>query len=177
MSYRRQAARDAAALFIQQDIFKRSEHIACYFCFGDEFDAMPIMEAVWQAKKHCYLPVLTDEKELYFVEYMKGDALLPNRYSIQEPVNQACEFPAENLDIVIVPLLAFDRDGQRLGTGGGYYDRTFHFLQDEPLHRPMMVGLGYEAQQEESLPREKWDVRLDAVLTEKKCLFKDTSSP
>jgi 5-formyltetrahydrofolate cyclo-ligase len=168
--YRRQAAQAAAELFIQQDIFKQSQHIACYFCFGDEFDAMPIMEAIWQAEKHCYLPVLTEENSLYFVEYKKGDALSPNRYSIQEPVSDD-EFPAENLDIVLAPLLAFDMQGHRLGTGGGYYDRTFSFKRENARHHPLIIGLGYEAQQDDALPHDEWDIVLDAVLTEKDFLL------
>jgi 5-formyltetrahydrofolate cyclo-ligase len=177
LSYRKQAAQAAAEILTQQDIFKRSEHIACYFSFGDEFDAMPIMEAVWQAKKNCYLPVLTETNSLAFFAYNKGDALGPNRYSIQEPVNVLEEFNVEDLDLVIAPLIGFDLQGRRLGTGGGYYDRTFSFIKKNPVHRPYILGLGYASQQEESLPQDEWDVGLDAMLTENEFIDWRVSSP
>lgn len=168
---RKQAAHAAADILTRHELFHRSQHIACYFGFGDEFDTVPIMDAVWRAKKHCYLPVLTDENTLQFFAYEKGDALNPNRYSIQEPVNTFDEMPAANLDIVIVPLIAFDLQGHRLGTGGGYYDRTFSFIKNKSAHRPFIMGLAYAAQQEESLPHDDWDVPLASVLTEQQLIL------
>jgi 5-formyltetrahydrofolate cyclo-ligase len=167
MAYRKNAAHDAATLFIQQEIFRRSEHIASYCFFRDEFDAEPLMEAIWQAKKQCYLPVLTEENTLRFIRYDKGDVLHPNRYSILEPVNMTHELSAEQLDIVITPLIAFDNEGHRLGTGGGYYDKTFTFLQKKTITAPSMIGLAYAAQRAENLPWDRWDVSLSGVLTEK----------
>lgn len=166
--YRTQAANAAADIFIQQPVFKQSEHIACYFSFKDEFDATPLIQAIWQAKKQCYLPVLTAENALRFIHYNKGDVLQKNRYSIQEPVNTASPLRPQDLDIVITPLVAFDLKGHRLGAGGGYYDRTFSFLQKKPAKRPLFIGLAYTSQQAEKLPLDEWDVCLDAVLTEKK---------
>lgn len=166
LAYRKSAEDAAANILMQENIFLQSNHIACYFSFADEFDATPIMEMIWQSKKNCYLPVLTPEKTLKFFSYQKGDALQKNRYSIMEPVNTK-EIPAEELDIVIVPLIAFDLSGNRLGTGGGYYDKTFSFLQKNPGIKPLMIGLGFAAQQAELLLREEWDIQLDAVLTEK----------
>jgi len=167
LDYRKSAEETAANILLQEEIFLRSKNIACYFSFADEFDAMPIMEMIWQAKKNCYLPVLTPEKTLKFFSYKKDDALQKNRYSIMEPVNTK-EIQVEELDIVIVPLIAFDLAGNRLGTGGGYYDKTFSFLQNNPGTKPLLIGLGFAAQQAESLLREDWDINLDAVLTEKK---------
>lgn len=124
------------------------------------------MEAIWRANKHCYLPILNEDKTLKFVRYNKGDALCPNRYSIQEPLNREDEIPAEQLDLVITPLIAFDRQGHRLGTGGGYYDRSFAFLKNHSGKQPFMLGIGYAAQQADDLPSDEWDVCLDAVVTE-----------
>src|SRR5262245_34489356 len=105
--YQQSAAHAATRIFIQQEVFRQSEHIACYICYKHEFDAAPMMEAIWQANKKCYLPALTEEKTLRFIQYHKGDALQKNRYSILEPVNVSHEISADELDIVIVPLLAF----------------------------------------------------------------------
>jgi len=136
----------------------------------DEFDASPIIETIWQAKKHCYLPILSenDKNPLIFSRYNSGDRLHANRYSILEPVNISCNnILPENLDIVITPLVAFDLHGHRLGAGGGYYDRTFAFLQAHPRERPCMIGLAYASQQADSLPTDPWDIPLHFVLTEK----------
>ena len=70
---------------------------------------------------------------------------------------------ASAMDVVMLPLLGFDRLGTRLGQGGGYYDRVLSRCR----FRPWRIGLGYVAQQVEALPREPWDQRLHAVLTER----------
>ena len=144
------------------------EHVACYLPFNDEFDSWPVIEAVWQAKKYCYLPILSqsDEKSLCFVRYDYGEALHQNRYGILEPVNISRIMLPNLLDIVVTPLIAFDVLGHRLGTGGGYYDRTFAFLHEQQDKKPVMVGLGYAAQQVALLPSDPWDVMMGGVVTE-----------
>ncbi len=73
---------------------------------------------------------------------------------------------AQELDLVFLPLVAFDRVGHRVGMGGGYYDRTFAFVQ-QMHHKPILIGLAYEMQQVDGLPFCTWDIPLDGVLTEK----------
>lgn len=124
------------------------------------------MEALWQDNKNCYLPILTAEKSLLFVPFQQGDPLIPNQYGIGEPVNQQQTISAEKLDMVILPLVAFDQRGNRLGTGGGYYDRSFAWKRNVRDKKPMMIGLGYAAQQADELPEEAWDIRMDGVITE-----------
>lgn len=137
-----------------------------------EFDSSPLIEAIWQAKKHCYLPILsaTDEKRLHFSRYRYGDPLHPNPYSILEPVHLVGEIAPDRLDLVIVPLIAFDRHGHRLGTGGGYYDKTFSFLVAHPSPQPHMIGLGFAVQEAEALPHDPWDILLQAVVTEEEVI-------
>jgi 5-formyltetrahydrofolate cyclo-ligase len=91
-----------------------------------------------------------------------------NRYGIPEPARYRDHLlPARRLELVIAPLLGFDCACHRLGMGGGYYDRTFSFLnQRRHIHRPLLIGLAYELQRIESLDPQPWDVRLDAVVTE-----------
>ena len=171
--YRQEAALHAAALFDTLPALKHSLHIACYLAFKDEFNSSPVIEAIWKAKKHCYLPVLTEDdgKSLYFVRYEYGDALRPNRYAILEPVNVSRVIAAEKLDMVVTPLLAFDRHGHRLGTGGGYYDRTFAFMHSTLEKKPSMIGLGYAAQEASQLPDDPWDIKLNGVVTEKEIIL------
>ena len=141
--------------------------------FRDEVNAMPIIQAIWQANKICYLPVLQKNKHLFFVRYDENDSLTLNHYGIFEPSDLSKKISTQNLDMVIVPLVAFDATGHRLGTGGGYYDRTFSFLQQSYLHKPYMLGLAYAIQQADHLPTDLWDKALDGVVTEKKVYLFD----
>lgn len=167
-AYRQQAATMAANIFTQQTLFTQSRHIACYLACMEEFDSQPLIKAIWQAKKGCYLPVVTKEKLLQFVQYTAGDDLRRNQYSILEPSNTANIIPLPQLDIVIIPLVAFDSDGCRIGSGSGCYDRTFAFRREQhEFSKPWLLGLAYAKQQAAKLPVDTWDVNLDGVLTEK----------
>ena len=116
-----------------------------------------------------FLPVLDDKARrfLRFAGFSAGDGLAPNRFGIPEPRDGAI-LTARELDVVLLPLLAFDARGNRLGTGGGFYDTTFAFLRDLPRpSRPLLVGIGYAFQQAEAIDAEPWDVALDYVATER----------
>ncbi len=167
-SYRQEAAMKAAKHFSQHTLFQRSQHVACYLPSKDEFDSLPLIESIWNAKKHCYLPSLSKAKEkfLHFVRYCYGDALHQNEYAILEPIGTAEPIALEALDLVIIPLIAFDAAGHRLGTGGGYYDRTFAYLNEKRIRKPVLIGLAYQTQQADSLPADPWDVGLQGVITE-----------
>lgn len=127
---------------------------------------MPLIEALWLDGKSCYLPVLTDDKSLIFVLFQQGDALIQNQYGIDEPANRQQLTPAQRLDMVIMPLIAFDHQGNRLGTGGGYYDRSFAWKRHATVKKPILIGLGYAAQQVDVIPVEEWDIAMDGVITE-----------
>lgn len=162
-------AGQAAEILAAWPLFLASSKIACYYPMPFEFDTLPIIQAIWQHQKHCYLPVLPtpDTKHLAFAEYEPNDVLTLNRLKIPEPTGKDLLLP-ESLDVVIAPLVAFDVRGGRLGMGGGYYDYTFQFLKLS--NKPTFVGLGFSAQEATSIPQEPFDVALDFVLTEKKLL-------
>lgn len=165
---RQQAAISAAQHLVAQDFFKQSAQIACYLPIQYEFETSFIIKAIWEAKKQCYLPIIGKDKHaLHFVRYEKDDVLHLNRYAIPEPVDVSREIIPAQLDLVIMPLIAFDVYGHRLGTGGGYYDYTFEFVKSASKKKPFLLGLGYAAQQTEKLDADEWDVRLNGVLTEK----------
>jgi 5-formyltetrahydrofolate cyclo-ligase len=105
---------------------------------------------------------------LHFVEYLADDKLIPNRFGILEPkLQQEKLISARNLDLVIMPLIAFDLQGNRIGTGGGYYDRTFAFLNDEPdLIKPVLIGVAYACQQLSQINSQPWDVKMQKVVTD-----------
>lgn len=171
-AYRNEAAHAAALLLQKMAVFLKSSHIACYLPVRGEFDANPIIEAIWAAKKTCYLPILSKEEEkfLTFAEYHDGDPLHFNRYQILEPAQTQKDVSPKALDLVITPLIAFDRGGGRLGSGGGYYDRTFAFLHHLVNHNPLLMGLGFALQEAQQLPTTDLDVCLSYVLTEKEVI-------
>lgn len=162
---RGESAARAADFFSQHPIFQASQHIACYLPSDEEFDCIPLIEKIWQAEKNCYLPIITEENSLAFAHYRRNDVLSLNRYKILEPTHPD-RFPAQDLDLVIVPLVAFDGQGNRLGMGAGFYDRTFSFRLNHSSKHPLLIGLGYQFQKVAEIKSDPWDVNLDGVLTE-----------
>lgn len=124
----------------------------------------------WQLRlpapvEYC-LPVLHDDGRLRFAPWRPGAPVVANRFGIPEPDVPAGELRfAEELDLVVVPLVAFDDAGQRLGMGAGWYDRTFAFRRDLP-GPPWLVGAAFSMQQVATLEAAPWDVPMDAVCTE-----------
>lgn len=181
---RQTAATKAAELLLTSEIFQNSQEIACYYPFNNEFDAEPMIKEIWQAKKNCYLPVISLARaktpgiankrtgkspyHLNFVQYQEDTVLRPNRYNIPEPVNDNIIAP-NKLDLILLPLLGFDLKGNRLGMGSGYYDRTLQGHKQGK--KPVLLGVGYEAQCVSSITNDSWDVALDGVITEKQIIF------
>jgi 5-formyltetrahydrofolate cyclo-ligase len=109
--------------------------------------------------------VLGDDRQLQFAPWRPGEALVANRFGIPEPA-EAQPLPAEAMALIVLPLVGFDATGQRLGMGGGWYDRSLAFRRDRTAPPPWLVGVGFALQQIDALPVEPWDVPLDAVCTE-----------
>jgi 5-formyltetrahydrofolate cyclo-ligase len=167
---RQEAAKQASILLSRHPFFHKSTHIACYMAYQDEFQTRDVIQTIWQHQKKCYLPVLTENKTLKFYKYLPEQALLPNQFGILEPDQTTAVIQAERIELVIMPLLAFDLEGNRLGTGGGYYDRTFAFLHSHPLQMPILLGIAYAFQQAERLPSDAWDIKLAGIVTEKEII-------
>ena len=117
-------------------------------------------------------------KQLRFAPWQAGDAVRPNRYGIPEPVAPTGLLEPFQLDLVFVPLLGFDRRGHRLGHGGGYYDRSFAFLNEQVRPtEPLLVGIAYSFQELPAIDEEDWDVPLDFVATERELIDCHTPAP
>jgi 5-formyltetrahydrofolate cyclo-ligase len=118
------------------------------------------------------LPCLAAGSTLRFAPWRFGDSLVANRYGIPEPdYSPDAQLAPSDLAAVLVPLVAFHPSGTRLGTGGGYYDRSFAFLRDLPRPaRPLMIGVGHDFQQDDALEPEPWDVPLDFIVTDARTL-------
>jgi 5-formyltetrahydrofolate cyclo-ligase len=147
---------------------RRVKRIAIYMSVGGEIDCAPILKTAWLRKIETFAPILAGNK-LIFAPLKKHTRTTRNRYRILEPVYSRRQCIKNTcLDVVIVPLLAFDTDGNRLGMGGGFYDRSFAFMkQRAKLRRPLLIGVAHDFQRVPQLKEEPWDVRLHAVITDK----------
>jgi 5-formyltetrahydrofolate cyclo-ligase len=146
--------------------FGGAQRLAGYWAVRGELPLHALLAPPLSFEYH--LPVLQADRSLRFAAWRAGAPLGANRYGIPEPAVDAAALRAgTELDLVLLPLLAFDRHGGRLGSGAGYYDRSFAFLraQQRPA-RPLLVGVGYGFQEVARLPLAEWDVPLDYVATE-----------
>lgn len=144
-----------------------AQHIALYLTADGEIETMPLIEWLWQQGKNVYLPVIHpfSKGQLLFLHYSRTTPMTLNRYSIAEPKLDLRRIrPVRQLDLICTPLVAFDVSGQRLGMGGGYYDRTLSswFIRGQG---PKPIGLAHDCQQVDQLPTEAWDVPLPKIVT------------
>ena len=145
-----------------------AQNIALYLTNDGELDTHPLIEALWQIGRKVFVPVLHPfcSGHLIFIEHSPNSPMVQNKYGIFEPKLDVTKLiPISKLDVVFTPLVAFDHSGNRMGMGGGYYDRTLAHLNEN--HAPKVVGFAYECQQVECLPIESWDVPLQQIITPK----------
>lgn len=146
--------------------------VAGYWAVSGEMPLHAAYANVRRREQTYCLPILTDANTLRFAAWTAGAPLRANRYGIPEPdVAQSAQLQANAVDVVLLPLLGFDRNGNRLGMGAGYYDRTFAFLRDvQRPARPLLVGIGYHFQELPALAPQAWDVKLDFVATDRELI-------
>jgi len=156
-------------------LFRNSKRIAFYYANDGEVETFALMRRAWDMCKRCYLPRLyrIRTRRLWFAPVHEGTKLTVNRFGIPEPdMSPRHMVAAGSLDIIVVPLVAFDAAGNRIGMGGGFYDSTLAFLnQRRSWLRPRLVGVAYEFQKVGSLRPYPWDVPLDAIVTEERIYF------
>jgi len=152
----------------QASSFKKAQHIAFYTPVKGEANPLPLQD---ESNKSFYLPVLSTKNKFHlnFVKIDSNTEYKNNIYAIPEPIYTPQDIiPATQLDLVIMPLVAADKDGHRMGMGGGYYDRSFAFKQDSNTESPKLLGFAYDFQLVEKLISEAWDVPLDFIATDRK---------
>ena len=160
------AAKACADHLSSSDVFKDARHLAGYASVDRELDPTALLRIALEAGKSVYLPRVKEANAMEFVAWRAGDPLRDNRFGIPEPSSRNAAVRAANdLDLVLVPLLGFDMQGNRLGFGGGFYDRAFAFrrLKDAP---PFLCGYAYDDQCCDDIQSAEWDVTLDAVVTQ-----------
>ena len=163
------AARGLYRQLAQHPLFRRARHIALYLPNDGEIDPRPLLRAAQRRGKATYLPVLNawPRSKMVFQRMRPGERLSANRFGIPEPrYNPKRQRRIWALDLVLLPLVGFDRFGGRLGMGGGFYDRSLGYLKmRKKWHKPTLLGLAHECQQVDRLVMASWDVPLAATVT------------
>lgn len=141
--------------------FATAVRIGLYLARDGEIDTTPLSTLCRDRGMQLFLPVIGVDNSLSFALWDSDSSLHNNRYGIPEPASDAPRCPPAELDIVILPLVGWDRQGGRLGMGGGFYDRTLAGVTG-----PLRVGVAHTVQEVDSIPQEEWDVCLDYIATE-----------
>ena len=157
---RHEAAGAGAEHFFAGVQLSPADVVAGYWPIRDEFDCRPVLTRLMDSGQPVCLPIVAGEGlPLEMRLWEQGAPLLPSGFGTLAPPETA---PLADPDIIIMPLLGFDKHGTRLGYGGGYYDRTIAGLKK----RPRLIGLAFASQELEHIPRDTHDVPLEAVVTE-----------
>jgi 5-formyltetrahydrofolate cyclo-ligase len=173
-----QAAQQLTEQMLQLPQVIEATHIALYLSNDAELDTKPLIQALWQAGKHIYLPLLHPfvPGYLIFQRYQQDTPMKLNQFKIPEPVlNCAGLIPVAALDVICTPLVAFDAKGNRLGMGGGFYDRTLSQIPPGQFNQALnptakdrqtsLIGLAHQCQQVAQIPVEAWDIPLPLIVT------------
>jgi len=142
--------------------WRAAQNVALYLANDGEINTEPVIEFARRESKSIFLPVVSGQ-QLEFALWRAGDDLHSNRFGILEPAKSAPRLKASALDIVCLPVVAWDECGTRLGMGGGFYDRA---LASATSTDTLLVGLAHERQRVAKLPKEDWDVALSYVATD-----------
>lgn len=142
--------------------FQNGQKIALYLENDGEINPKYIQKFLEKNDFSIYLPILDDE----ILKFAKvGNKFKENKFGISEPVSTEI-LNAEQLDIIFVPLVGFDKDKNRIGMGSGFYDRTLAFKKHQKKYsHPKLYGLAFDCQKVNKLKNQEWDIPLDAVIT------------
>jgi 5-formyltetrahydrofolate cyclo-ligase len=159
---------------------RRDLRISAYLAFQGEISLKPWIDTNRQ-RQRIYLPKLyeTTAPRLRFAPLNDDTRWARDRFGILEPrVHWGKTLAAHRLDMMLVPLVAFDRAGHRLGMGGGYYDRSIGFRRSRTKWtRPLLVGVAHSLQEHDGLPQMPWDAPLDAIITEREIIWPGLANP
>jgi len=167
---RASASRQFARILRRSKLLRPGRHVAVYAAHDCEADPSAIVHLARLNRCKLYLPAIADyrRRRMEFRRYARDAQLRPNRYGIAEPERGAPRIAVRHLDLVLLPLVAVDPSGTRLGTGAGFYDRCLqHLRAGRRWRRPKLIGLGYDFQRVAGLEARAWYVPIDAPPTEK----------
>ena len=177
----KQLSADLLIQLTQRTDVLAAKNIAVYLANDGELDPMPFIHWCWQQNKNIYLPVIHpfSSGNLLFLHYHQKSEMQTNKYGILEPKLDVRMIKSINdIDIIFTPLVAFDPTGNRLGMGGGFYDRTLstwfkHYrivneekkVCDKKLTKPYPIGLAHDMQLIDAIPSQLWDIPLPEIIT------------
>jgi 5-formyltetrahydrofolate cyclo-ligase len=154
--------------FLRLPALNNANTVALYIAGDGEINPYFLLNRLIRLGKQIYLPRLnTRGSAMVFARYQLGDRLKRSCLGVLQPLPCAPSLSAQTIDIVALPLVGFDSSGNRLGMGGGFYDRTLDF---NFASRPVLVGLAHEGQKAESLPADPWDVPLTWIATDQRLI-------
>ncbi len=152
---------------LQSDSIKVAQKVHCYMSFSSEVRTFEIISSLLAIGKQVYVPIISGDTLLH-TEIDTTTQYAPDRYGIPTPLStqtySSDQLRFSEKDCIIIPMVSYDKYGSRLGYGKGYYDK---FL---PLAQGKKIGLAFECQQYEQLPSENFDIRMDAIITEKRMI-------
>ena len=158
---------------LQSGLLRKHKRIAIYLDSDGELATDIIIRMLHKMKKKVFLPVLfpLSTNRLFFLPFKKNTHLINNRFNISEPRYIKRHVSVKSLHIIFMPLVAFDEQGNRIGMGGGFYDRTLsHCKLHNKSDLPLLIGLAHELQKVNNIDKQSWDIPLDGLLTEKKLI-------
>ena len=165
-----EAAKKLCQRIIELPEYQQAEKIAAYFAVNGEISLAPVIDHALALGKKIYLPNL-DQKSLRFSPYFSEQRMRINKFRLPEPDVTDDEMLQPNeLDLVLAPLVVFDANRNRIGMGGGFYDRSFSFRK-QGADKPVLIGVAHELQKVDKLVPEVWDVQLDKVVTDQSVYF------
>lgn len=171
----RQASQQLLRQLAQHPLYRRSQHIAFYLANDGEIDPSLLMRHARQLGKHCYLPVLSEwpATRMHFQRLQPNQRWTINRFGIREPLpDRRRQAKPWRLDLIFMPLVGFDETGNRLGMGGGFYDRTFAFRRQRQCWTgPRLLGLAHSCQEVSQLPTASWDIPLDGIVSDQRMIL------
>lgn len=168
---------------IHSRFFKHSRNIAVYLPNDGEVDLTPLIQRLFKPfsdrKKRYYLPVIISRRDaiIRFAPFTQGSKMRKNCFAIDEPVYQRRHLKsAIHMDLILAPLVGFDAEGNRMGMGGGYYDRALQHLRSKSakgrsIIKPRFVGVAHAVQKVAKLERQQWDIPLHAIVTEQELSY------
>ena len=162
-----EAAADALAERILSLVeYRRAQRVAAYFAVNGEIGLNPLIDHALSQGKNVYLPNL-DQQALRFSPYFHSQKMRINKFRLPEPdVDDSEMLMPEELDLVLAPLVVFDGERNRIGMGGGFYDRSFAFRKRPENLKPLLIGVAHELQKVDRIVPQEWDVRLDMIVTD-----------
>jgi 5-formyltetrahydrofolate cyclo-ligase len=160
------AAEALAHRIIELDVYVRSTKLAVYFAVNGEIGLDVVIDHALAAGKQVFLPNL-DQKSLRFSPYFREQKMRINKFRLPEPdVGDEQMLQPDQLDLVLAPLVVFDENRNRIGMGGGFYDRSFAMRKAIEVTEPVLIGVAHELQKVDEIIPQEWDVRLDSVVTD-----------